>query len=279
MLSRLLLLVLTGLGIAQLAILYMVLASSSKDWIANGSLLDLPLGNYLQQRKPGGNNNSSSPWEQGPQFTAYLKARQEAQKFMLQGMERGKAVPFLADSYRIIEHHLAFAGRFPEALSYAEKCAKLDFMMAESSWQQPADLAELALVYTELGRYKDASQTYGKCIKLILDSDDPDVRFILPQRFAQADLAKLLKNESEYQRARQSADDISRFLYEISKSNSQQTANWSKGDPAQVYWDERWWSARIVEVQKERLKVHFVGFPSSEDGWFEAAKLRSHPLL
>ena len=152
-------------------------------------------------------------------------------------------------------------------------------MLPESTWQQPEDLAELALLLAELGKLKDASQAYDKCIKKILDSSNPSVLFVLPQRLSVEDIARLQNNFDEAKLAKASAQDIFDFFSELKKLSLDHARDkaWKAGDLVQISWDDRLWSGRVVALKGKKLKVHFIGFPSSQDDWLSLQDIREHP--
>lgn len=218
-------------------------------------------------------------WKNLPrlELEKYIESRQQTLKYLPGGMEHGGAIPFISDYYRTLERDFALSGRLRETREYAESFVEIDGLLPESSWHEPTDLAELALVYSELGLLPESYETYQRCLNFIIQSDDPDILLILPQRQACASLCLLLNKKDEYYKAEASAKDIVRFLTQLDSTRSvddTDNSTWRIGDPVRVNWDERWWASEIVGVKEKHYKLHFIGFPQSQDEFFDRSKMR-----
>jgi len=49
---------------------------------------------------------------------------------------------------------------------------------------------------------------------------------------------------------------------------------WKVGDKLEVYYRSVWYKAEIVAVQGGKYKVHYEGYPSSDDGWVDESSMR-----
>lgn len=211
-------------------------------------------------------------------FRDYVNRRRERGKHVPADLERGAAIPFLSDYYRTIGRNLGLAGRAQESRQYLTQCVDVDALLPEAFWRAPFDLAELALVNTELRRYSEATENYTACVRSIINND-PDVLFILPQRQAYAHLAGLMGNVREQKKAQDTANDIVSFLGELKRLSYSPPSEhkWAPSDLVQVRTEDMWWSGRVVEATAQDCRIHFVGFPSSQDDWFDVSSIRRHP--
>jgi hypothetical protein len=50
---------------------------------------------------------------------------------------------------------------------------------------------------------------------------------------------------------------------------------WRVGDFAEAQWKEKWWRVEVLDAEKERWKVHYLGFEAAWDEWLQAARLRA----
>lgn len=240
---------------------------------------------YIEQAQEVSNTLDSWKRISEIKFQQYLKARTEYSKHVPESLEHGAAVPFLADASRILEKDLALAGRKQEALAYAENCVQLDSLLPESEWHKPADLAELALLYTEMEQFAKAAIAYRNCVNAIIQSPNPDILFILPQRQSFMHLALFMNRPRDLAQSRESAEDIVQFLNQLKckkKTCFPESHKWIRGDLVQIRWDERWWSAIVLQNEQNqggntRVRIHFVGFPQTQNDYFSGSDIRQHP--
>jgi hypothetical protein len=50
---------------------------------------------------------------------------------------------------------------------------------------------------------------------------------------------------------------------------------WQVGDYAEVDWRGSWWRAQILDAEKERVRVHYLGWPDRWDEWAPLARVRA----
>jgi hypothetical protein len=53
-----------------------------------------------------------------------------------------------------------------------------------------------------------------------------------------------------------------------------QDGKWKVGDKLEVYYRSVWYRAEIVAVQGGKYKVHYEGYPASDDGWVDESRMR-----
>jgi hypothetical protein len=49
---------------------------------------------------------------------------------------------------------------------------------------------------------------------------------------------------------------------------------WKVGDKLEAYYRSVWYRAEIVGVQDDKYKVHYEGYPASDDGWVDESRMR-----
>lgn len=54
---------------------------------------------------------------------------------------------------------------------------------------------------------------------------------------------------------------------------------WQVGDFGQIDWRQAWWPGRVLEVNGEKLKVHYVGYGDRSDQWIDRTRFRAYPPL